>query len=49
LHLLSLFDTIYLFSDGKIATYGTFENLKQNSPEFQRLWEKYISTRDVTG
>lgn len=46
LHLLSLFDSVYFFKDGKIIASGTFENLKSSSPEFQQLWEKYIATRD---
>ncbi|MDR3643290.1 MAG: ABC transporter ATP-binding protein [Candidatus Doudnabacteria bacterium] len=46
LHLLSLFDTVYFFEDGKIIASGTFEQLKKSSPEFQALWEKYIQTRD---
>ncbi|MEK7588505.1 MAG: ABC transporter ATP-binding protein [Patescibacteria group bacterium] len=46
LHLLSLFDSIYFLKDGKIIAKGTFEELKQNSPEFKELWERYINTRD---
>lgn len=46
LHLLSLFDTVYFFEDGKIIASGTFEQLKKSSFEFQTLWEKYINTRD---
>ena len=47
LHLLSLFDSIYYFADGKIIASGTFEHLGKSSPEFQLLWEKYIRTRDA--
>ena len=47
LHLLSLFDKVYFFKDGKIITSGSFEDLKETSPEFQELWNKYIKTRDA--
>lgn len=46
LHLLSLFDAVYFFEDGKIIASGTFESLKKSSPDFQALWEKYTKTRD---
>lgn len=46
LHLLSLFDVIYFFKGGKIVTFGSFEDLRENSPDFQELWQKYIETRD---
>lgn len=47
LHLLSLFDTVYFFDNGKIIASGTFDQLKDSSSEFQELWEKYIKTRDA--
>ena len=47
LHLLSLFDTVYFFDNGRIIASGTFEELKRSSVEFQKLWEKYIETRDA--
>lgn len=47
LHLLSLFNTVYFFDNGKIIVSGTFEELKESSTEFQKLWEKYIETRDA--
>ncbi len=47
LHLLSLFDKVYFFENGKIIASGTFEGLKDSSTEFQKLWEKYIETRDA--
>lgn len=47
LHLLSLFDKVYFFDDGKIIASGTFEELKKSSPRFQSLWKKYIETRDI--
>ena len=45
LHLLSLFDIVYFFDDGKIIASGTFEELKGSSPQFKRLWGKYLETR----
>ena len=47
LHLLPLFDTVYLFKDGKIIASGSFEYLQQTSPDFQNLWRKYVRTRDA--
>jgi ABC-type multidrug transport system fused ATPase/permease subunit len=49
LHLLPLFDTVYFFEGGKIIAHGSFGELKKKSPEFQRLWKKYIRTRDASG
>lgn len=46
LHLLSLFDNIFFFKDGKIAARGNLEKLKAESLEFQRLWEKYLQTQN---
>ncbi len=46
LHLLSLFDTILFFKDGKIVARGNLEHLKQNSKDFQDLWDKYIQTQN---
>lgn len=40
MYLLPLFDTIYFFKSGKIIASGSFEELKQNSLEFQNLLEK---------
>jgi len=41
LHLLPLFDKIYLFKDGKIAASGTLAELLDKSEEFSVLWQKY--------
>ncbi len=41
LHLLSLFEEIYYFSNGKIIASGSFYDLKKNSSDFNRVWEKY--------
>lgn len=47
LHLLSMFDIIYLFNDGRIVASGTFEQLLESSPEFNKVWEQY-NTRIAT-
>ena len=46
LHLLSLFDKVYLFKGGKVVASGTFEELKSSSPEFNVLWEKYVDMKN---
>jgi ABC-type multidrug transport system fused ATPase/permease subunit len=47
LHLLPLFDTVYLFSGGRIVARGSFTELKAASAEFQKLWQRYIASRDA--
>mgnify|MGYP001471654620 CR=1 FL=1 len=46
LHLLSLFNTIYLFKGGKIVASGSFSDLKENSVDFQVLWNQYLETQN---
>jgi len=48
LHLLPLFDTIFLFKKGKIIAQGNLQHLKENSGDFQALWEKYLKTQNHT-
>ncbi len=43
LHLLSMFDVIYFFDDGKIIASGTFDELLLNCPRFVEMWQKYNS------
>lgn len=43
LHLLPLFDTIYLLEGGKIIDSGTFQELTAHSPTFKDVWNKYHS------
>ncbi|MBP9855934.1 MAG: ABC transporter ATP-binding protein [Candidatus Pacebacteria bacterium] len=43
LHLLSLFDRVYLFESGKIIASGTVAELRASSPEFKNLWSQYHS------
>lgn len=47
LHLLSQFDSIYLFRGGRIIAQGSFENLKKDSVDFRALWDEYIKARDA--
>lgn len=47
LHLLPLFDKIYLFDKGKIIGEGTLRELLDTSPEFQQLWSKYSKCQEV--
>lgn len=46
LHLLPLFDQIYLFNDGAIIAGGTFDGLLESSGEFKNLWDDFIRDRD---
>jgi ABC-type multidrug transport system fused ATPase/permease subunit len=39
LHLLWMFDYIYVLQQGNIVAEGSFEFLKNNSPAFQELWK----------
>lgn len=45
LHLLRLFDTIYLFENGAIIARGNFEELLKTSEVFARQWKKYTETK----
>jgi ABC-type multidrug transport system fused ATPase/permease subunit len=40
LHLLSKFDYIYMFEDGKIVGEGTIDEIKK-LPKFKSIWRKY--------
>lgn len=46
LHLLSLFDNIFFFRDGKIVAQGTLKQLKETSKDFKKLWATYIKTQN---
>lgn len=46
LHLLPLFDTVYLFQDGKIQESGSFDSLLKHSKQFQSLWQKYTKSQE---
>lgn len=42
LHLLKMFDYIYIFDKGKIVAEGTFDKIKRE-PRFIKIWNKYNS------
>lgn len=48
LHLLSLFDEIFFFKNGRIIAHGDLKYLQENSPDFVSLWEKYLKTQENT-
>ena len=41
LHLVRLFDYVYVMKQGKIVEEGTFDNICNAQGEFARLWDKY--------
>lgn len=41
LHLLPMFDKIYMFSKGRIIASGTRQDLMADCSEFQELWRQY--------
>lgn len=41
LHLLPLFNRIYVFSGGQILASGNLNELLEQCPEFQELWQQY--------
>jgi len=43
LHLLPLFDRIYLFEDGKVIASGSLDELLTESEEFRQLWQKSLA------
>ena len=48
LHLLPLFDRIYVFSDGQISASGTLSDLLTQCSEFQELWQQYHERQEET-
>ena len=51
LHLLWMFDYVYVLQRGSIIDQGTFEYLRANSPVFQDLWrhQEEVLKKPVTG
>lgn len=41
LHLLPMFDKIYMFSGGRIIASGSLQDLLATCPEFRELWSQY--------
>ncbi len=46
LHLLSKFDYIYMFDNGKIVAEGTLSEIKKNH-RFKKIWEKYGMSKEI--
>ncbi|MBP7822715.1 MAG: ABC transporter ATP-binding protein, partial [Candidatus Moranbacteria bacterium] len=46
LHLLRMFDTIYIFDRGIISASGNFNHLLGASPLFAEMWRKYTETNE---
>jgi ABC-type bacteriocin/lantibiotic exporter with double-glycine peptidase domain len=46
LHLLPLFDRIYVFNDGQITASGTLKDLLADCSEFQELWQQYNAGKE---
>ena len=46
LHLLRMFDTIYMFDKGIISASGDFKHLLTASPLFASMWSKYTQTHE---
>jgi ATP-binding cassette subfamily B protein len=47
LHLLPLFDYIYVMNGGHIVEEGTFESLRLNGPVFRDLWQHQADKEDL--
>ena len=43
LHLVRLFDYVYVMKGGMIVEEGTFESIRAARGEFSRLWAKYLA------
>jgi len=48
LHLLQMFDRIYMFKKGKIIASGTLQELLKSSKDFKKVWKRYRSKKKVT-
>jgi ABC-type multidrug transport system fused ATPase/permease subunit len=47
LHLLPLFDRIYMFDKGRIIGCGTLYELLSTCPQFQALWSEYQERKNT--
>lgn len=47
LHLLSLFDRICVFENGKIVGSGTLQEVRTRCEPFRLMWEKYTNSDDI--
>lgn len=48
LHLLPLFDMIYIFDSGEIIESGSFDSLVARGGKFTELWNEYTQTTKDT-
>lgn len=48
LHLLDMFDTIWVMEEGQIVQQGSFEQIKNMDGSFKELWKEYRSKKDST-
>lgn len=48
LHLLRMFETIYLFDRGKIIAQGTFDELLETSDKFKAMWKNYTDRNAIS-
>jgi len=46
LHLLPMFDCVYVFQNGRIVEKGSFDELKEMGGVLSQLWQKYQATND---
>lgn len=46
LHLLPMFDMIYVFDQGKIIESGSFDDLLQYNGSFAQLWDEYQANQN---
>ncbi len=47
LHLLTLFDTIYVFQQGEIVESGSLSSLIEKQGAFSKMWSSYMSKTSV--
>ena len=46
LHLVKMFDYIYVFKEGKVVQEGTFDELSTEEGQFRYLWDMYVNEDD---
>lgn len=46
LHLLPLFDRVFLFRNGRIVASGTYQELLERSPLFQEMWQHSLHQKE---
>lgn len=48
LHLLEMFDSIYVFEDGRIVEKGSFDELIARNGKLARMWRNYKASENIT-